>query len=154
MRLKKYSEFRRINENHPDGPLEWDDSKMSKAKMAKYINYKIIEESDWSIAIFRNVHTNLYYCFVIESIETSEFHEYAELPLFPYYNEDGGTDYYPDEDAFEMDMDVIESYVNDKINSLDYGEGIEDYQAGEANFILIDEPLKELLKKEFDLKSI
>jgi hypothetical protein len=154
MRIKKYAEFNRIHESYFDGsPYDYN-SGMSKPKEAKSINYKLIEEVDWSIGIFRNIHTDLYYCFVIESIEEEEFHEYAELPLLSYYNEDGGVDTYPDTEKFEMDKEIIESYVNDNLNSLEYGEGLEDYQAGEANFILIDEHLKELLKKEFDLESI
>ena len=53
-----------------------------------------------------------------------------------------------------MSNDIIEDFFNDNIDNLEYGEGLEDYQAGEANFVLIDEPLKELLKKEFTVESI
>jgi hypothetical protein len=151
MRIKNYSEFSKIYESYFDAD---NDPWMSKRKEAKFINYKLIEEVDGSIAIFRNIHTNLYYCFIIESIEEEEFHEYAELPLLSDYNEDGGIDTYPDTENFEMSNDIIEDFFNDNIDNLEYGEGLEDYQAGEANFVLIDEPLKELLKKEFTVESI
>jgi hypothetical protein len=155
MRIKNYSEFSKINEYYLDWSDYGDNSSMSKPKDVKFINYKLIEaEVDWSVAIFRNIHTNLYYCFIVESIDEDEFYEYAELPLISDYNEDGGVDTYQDTESFEMDKDIVESYVNDNINHLEYGEGIEDYELGEANFILIDEPLREFLKKEFELESI
>jgi hypothetical protein len=49
---------------------------------------------------------------------------------------------------------VIEAYVNCNFSNLKYGEGVEDYEAEDSQFILIDEPLRELLKKEFDFSKL
>ena len=148
MRLKKYSQFIAINERW-DG----DDTNESDPKVPHDIPFKCLEQDGGEIAIFQNVHTNKYYCFLFADMDEHDFYEYASLPTYRV-DDEYGKSWEVDSEYFEFDEDVLENYLNDNLNLLNYGEGLEDYQAGEVNFILIDEPLKEELKKEFRLKSI
>lgn len=150
MGLKKYREFTQINEGWSD-----ENDQMSDPKIPRDQPFKCLEIKSQEIGIFRNLHTNEYYCFYFGDMDKSEFYEYASLPMYQEYDEDyRARVWQTDTESFEFDKEIIENYVNDNITSLNYGEGLEDYQTQEANFILIDEPLKKELKESFRLESI
>jgi len=148
MGLKKYRQFVSINER-----WNGEDDAESDPKVPHDIPFKCLEEDGSEIAIFQNIHTKKYYCFPFADMDEHDFYEYASLPMYRVDDEYGKT-WEIDYEYFEFNEDVLENYVNDNLNLLNYGEGLEDYEAGEANFILIDETLKEVLKRDFKLKSI
>ena len=148
MRLKKYREFSRINEEYGYNPFE-DECEMSEPEKRPETNaFVTVEwEKGKDEAILKNKTDNNLYLFLFPDVERSEFWQYAELPTYTENDEDGRTKV-RDTDSFEMDKYVIADYVNDNFDSFDYGEGVEDYEAGQCNFILIDEPLKVMLREE------
>lgn len=89
-----------------------------------------------------------YYLFAVESVDNSEYSEYAAREEF--YNgrdEDGMSDV--DYGDWSMDEDVIDNYVNDNYKNLTYGHGLEDYENG-VQMIEIDGDLLEDLMRTAD----
>ena len=63
---------------------------------------------------------------------------------------DGDIEYYDD---FEINDDVLENYVNDNFPNLTKGIGVEDFESGKTNLVLINEELKDELLHLYDKDS-
>lgn len=146
MIIKSFRNFSTLDEGYSskdDYGIEVEPS-----KSAKYKIFEIIKNWEGEAAIARNRSTKKLYFFYYAGIEKEEFYDYAWLPGYWEHDEDGKSKV-PLTEYFEYDNDVIEEYLNDNVNYLEYGEGLEDYEIGEANLILIDEKLKEEIEKTF-----
>jgi hypothetical protein len=149
MRIKKFKDFTHIKENYYGSYEEDDTSKeVEPYKTAKHKMFKVIKNWKSSAAVLTNVITKKLYFFYYEDKDPSDFYDYAWLPGYYEWDEDGKS-LTRNTEAFEFDDEVVEEYVNDNTNYLEYGEGLEDYETGEYDFILIDETLREEIEKVF-----
>jgi hypothetical protein len=149
MRIKKFKDFTHIKENYYGSYEEDDTSKdIEPYKTAKHKMFKVIKNWESSAAVLTNVITKKLYFFYYEDKDPSDFYDYAWLPGYYEWDEDGKS-LTRNTEAFEFDDEVVEEYVNDNTNYLEYGEGLEDYETGEYDFILIDGTLREEIEKVF-----
>jgi hypothetical protein len=157
MRLKKYSQFTEIKE----GRSKWDEEGMEdddrEPEISPYIEpFQIFESGDeWGYdCIFKSKSDNSLYFFAGESfLDKDELEQYGTPPRRKESDE-GGYVWVTDTRYWNPERWVIEAYVNYNFSHLKYGEGVEDYEAGDSQFILIDEPLRELLKKEIGFSKL
>ena len=154
MGLKKYSEFARIKES-------WDSEGMEENGGEPRISpsiepFQIVERADsYSYdCIFKSKSDNNLYFLAGESfLDKNQLEDYGTPPGRKETDEDGHT-WVTDTRYWEPEGWVIEAYVNYNFSHLKYGEGVEDFEAGDSEFILIDEPLRELLKREYDFSKL
>lgn len=152
MGLKKYSEFSKIVKE------SWDSDGIEDSDREPEITPSIepfeIVESDGLDCIFRSKGDNSFYFLAGEEfLDNNELESYGSPPGRREYDE-GKYVWTTDTRYWDPEAWVIEAYVNCNFSNLKYGEGVEDYEAGDSQFILIDEPLRELLKKEFDFPKL
>lgn len=152
MGLKKYSEFSRIWEKENNRMLKEDGEVFYSPKIEPF---ELVEMADDLFdCVLRSKSDNALYFFAGEDlVDKEELADYGDPPRRYERDEDGGTwiTYTEDWDAESW---VIEAYVNYNFSKLKYGEGLEDFEAGNSELILIDEPLKKLLKDEFGFSKI
>lgn len=92
------------------------------------------------IAILVDKQGNLY-SFYHYNVDDSDLFDYADVErTFVGRDEDGDPDF--DYGDVERDEHVIQNYVNDNINKLSKGEGLEAWENGE-DFVKIDKELKD-----------
>lgn len=107
-----------------------------------------IKYSNQEIAILRDLNTSELYAFYYGDIDSKSFEPYAER--YGYTDPEGDIEY--DED-FEIDDDTIENYVNDNFAKLSKGSGVEDFESGKTDLVMIDEDLKDELLHLYDKDS-
>ena len=152
MGLKKYSEFSKIVKESWDSDGIEDDDR--EPEITPSIEPFEIVESDGLDCIFRSKGDNsLYFLAGEEFLDNNELQPYGTPPGRREYDE-GKYVWTTETRYWDPEVWVIEAYVNCNFSNLKYGEGVEDYEAGDSQFILIDEPLRELLKKEFDFPKL
>ena len=145
MRIKKFQDFIQLNESYDDD----EGLEIGPSKKAKYKIFEIVKNWDKDgAAVVRNTSTKKLYFFYYADIEESEFYDYAWLPAYLEHDEDG-VSRVPITDDFRFEDDTVEEYLNDNTANLEYGEGLEDYEIGECELILMDEPLREEIEKVF-----
>lgn len=152
MRLKKYSEFSSILENKIVGMLKED----GEAYYAPSIEpFELIEMADDSFdCVLRAKSDNSLYFFAGEEIvDKEELADYGNPPTRYDRDEDGVT-IVTDTEDWEPEPWVLEAYVNYNFSHFKYGEGLEDFEAGDSHLILIDDQLKEVLKDDFGFTKI
>lgn len=143
-----------IEEDYPAGaefdsraPYNQPDPKIRKGERPtkKFVELKY---SNPEIAIFRDLNSGEFYVFYYGDIDQKTFEPYAERQGF--IDPDGDVEYYDD---FDIDEDVLENYVNDNFQKLSKGEGVDDFQSGETDLVLVNEELKNELLHLYDKDS-
>jgi hypothetical protein len=100
------------------------------------------------IAIFKDANDDKY-VFYYYDVDKDDFSPYADIEReFIGKDEDGDPMYDYDED-WEVDENAIESYLNDNIDSLKLGSGLDDYEMG-SDFVKIDAELAGDLVNTFE----
>lgn len=129
-----------------DRDAPWRDVDKTKARVSKQNLFDVIAYNRES-AILQAKDGSLYY-FFYDMIDKDDFMPYAEVPRdYVGKDEDGEPEFeYGD---FDIDSDVIENYVNDNLNSLSKGEGIDALEDG-VDLVKIDLPVKNELIKLYD----
>jgi hypothetical protein len=107
-----------------------------------------IKYSNQEIAILRDLNTSELYAFYYGDIDSKSFEPYAER--YGYTDPEGDIEYNED---FEIDDDTIENYVNDNFAKLSKGSGVEDFESGKTDLVMIDEDLKDELLHLYDKDS-
>ena len=107
-----------------------------------------IKYSNPEIAIFKDLKSGEMYVFYYGDIDYSLLEPYVEREGFT--DADGDIEYYDD---FEINDDVLENYVNDNFPNLTKGIGVEDFESGKTNLVLINEELKDELLHLYDKDS-
>jgi hypothetical protein len=153
MGLKKYSEFSKIVEGYldiEDPEYGWDPEITPSIEP-----FEIVERAEGGLdCIFRAKSDNSLYFFAGESfLDSNKLEPYGNPPVRREYDE-GRYVWVTDTSDWEPEAWVVEAYVNCNFSHLKYGEGVEDFESGDNEFILIDEPLKELLKKTYEFSKI
>jgi len=106
----------------------------------KYVNPEI--------AIFKDVKNGELYVFYYAQIDKDEFEPYADR--YGFTDSDGDIEFYDD---YEIDDDTIENYVNDNFQTLKKGEGVDNFESGYFDLVLINEELKDELLQLYDKDS-
>ena len=90
------------------------------------------------------------YVFYYDSVNKDDFMEYASVPRkYIGKDEDGDPQYSYDFEDVEIDSDVVSHYVNDNLDKLSKGDGIDAYEQG-VDLVKLDEPLKQELLSLYD----
>lgn len=100
------------------------------------------------IAIFKVLKSGELYAFYYGDIDIKLLEPYAEREGF--IDADGDIEY---NDDFEINDDVLENYVNDNFPNLTKGVGVEDFESGKTDLVLINEELKDELLHLYDKDS-
>ena len=107
-----------------------------------------IKYTNPEIAIFKDVNSGELYTFYYADIDQKTFEPYAER--YGFTDSDGDLEYYDD---FDIDDETIENYVNDNFQTLTKGEGVDDFESGDFDLVLINEELKSELLHLYDKDS-
>ena len=82
------------------------------------------------------------YAFNTESVDMEEYAPYASREEELMGHEDGIPDVEYGE--WELDGDVVENYINDNLDSISIGGGLDDFESG-SNMALVDDSFKKYL---------
>lgn len=126
--------------NRPEPEIRRGEKPRQKFVEIKYDNPEI--------AIFKDLKSGELYVFYYGDIDTDLLEPYAEREGF--IDADGDIEYYDD---FEINDDVLENYVNDNFPKLTKGVGVEDFESGKTDLVLINEELKDELLRLYDKDS-
>jgi hypothetical protein len=143
-----------IEEDYPAG-AEFDSSAPYNRKDPKRIrgerpNKKFVEIkfTNSEIAIFRDLNSGEMYIFYYGDIDTKLLEPYADR--YGTLDPDGDLEY---DDDFDVDDDTLENYVNDNFPNLTKGAGVEDFESGKTDLVMVDEDLKDELLHLYDKDS-
>lgn len=120
----------KIEENYPAGAATdprapWNQvDNMRSGQVAETILYKLVWTDNSEFAIFKDAHGNKY-LFYLGAVDKSDFEPYADV----------------DNGDWNIEDYVIENYVNDNLNHIQIGKGIEDYENG-FDLVAIDDELR------------
>lgn len=126
-------------EYHPDAPWNQVDN-TREGERAKQIKYKIIWTDETEFAFLKDAAGNTYVLY-IDGIDKNKFEPYADREeMYLGRDEDGMSDVeYGD---WKITGDVIENYVNDNLNSIRVGKGLDDYESSEYELVMLDDELR------------
>jgi len=128
-------------ENDPNAP--WNqDANYTTPKNPKNMALKVVYYNR-EIAILKDASGNLY-VFYYEHIDGNDFFEYAEVEYTSSGRDEDGFPEYEYSDDFEIDGDTIQRYVNDNLEGLSKGEGVDSYEDG-TDLVKIDDELRNYL---------
>lgn len=132
----------------PAAPYNQKDPDMSTPDKAKKIVFTPVAYNG-EIIIMKDPNGELY-AFYHWALDKEDWLPYASVErTYTGKDEDGQPDYDYDFDSAEKDAEVITHYVNDNLDSLSKGEGLEAWENGDS-LVKIDEPLKKELLSLFD----
>jgi hypothetical protein len=107
-----------------------------------------LKYSNPEIAIFSDLNSGEMYVFYYGDIDYSLLEPYADR--YGYTDADGDLEY---DENFEIDDDILENYVNDNFPNLTKGVGVDDFESGKTDLVLINEELKDELLHLYDKDS-
>lgn len=134
-----------MNENYPmgaqyDSRAPWNQvDNTREGEKAKKIVYNLLWTDNTEFAFFECPQgTCVLY---IDSIDRNELEPYADREeTYLGKDEDGMPDIeYGD---WEITGEVIENYVNDNLESMKMGKGLDDYESGNYDLVLLDDELR------------
>lgn len=137
-----------VNENYPAGadtdpnaPWNKKDPTYSNPKTPEVSVFKTIAVYPRELAILADAEGNKY-AFYFGHLSNSDFEPYAEREILSAEKgwEDGEVDYEYSDD-WEVDNHVIDGYINDNLESLTKGEGVDAWEDG-IDIVKIDDGLK------------
>jgi hypothetical protein len=143
-----------IEEDYPAGaefdssaPYNREDPKRVRGEKSskKFVEIKYTNSE---IAIFRDLNSGEMYIFYYGDIDTKLLEPYADR--YGSLDPDGDLEY---DEEVEIDDDTLENYVNDNFQNLTKGVGVEDFESGKTDLVLIDEGLKDELLHLYDKDS-
>jgi len=89
------------------------------------------------------------YVFYHDNIDKNALKDYASLTRHYVGKDEEGQPDYDYDDDFEINADVISHYVNDNLESLSKGVGLDDYEQG-VDLVKVDDSLKQELLSLYD----
>ena len=107
-----------------------------------------LKYSNPEIAIFKDLNSGEMYTFYYGDIDYRLLQPYADR--YAYTDAEGDLEY---DDNFEIDDDILENYVNDNFQDLTKGVGVDDFESGKTELVLINEELKDELLHLYDKDS-
>jgi hypothetical protein len=146
--------MKKIKENNSNLPMgaeymsdaSWRDGENQKVgKEAKEYKMDVIFSDNSEIAVLQDKSSGKKYIFNIYLLDKDELEPYATRSILGVdFDEDG----MPDEELGDWDInsEVIENYINDNLEHLTTGKGLEDYENTQADLVELDDDLKDELK--------
>jgi hypothetical protein len=145
--------------NDPSAPWNEPGEHISHIKIPEINEYKDVFFNR-EITILKNVKDNSLWYFYNETVDKEQYFPYAGVKYTKNLTgkDNFGDPLYDEEyEEWEVDGRMVQDYVNDHIESLKKGRGIDDYEAG-VDLVQIDKPLAiELIRgysKDERLKSL
>lgn len=89
------------------------------------------------------------YVFYHDNLDKNSLKDYASLTRHYVGKDEEGHPQYDYDNDFEVDADVISNYVNDNLESLSKGVGLDDYEQG-LDLVKLDDSLKQELLSLYD----
>lgn len=133
-------------ENDPRAPWNQNDNftnpRTSKNKLLSVV------AMNSEIAILTDKQGGLY-AFYYYDLDNSDLSDYASIEITGSYRDEDGDVSYDYADDFEIDEDVIENYVNDNLDIITKGEGLDAWENGDL-LVKIDKDLKDDLLRMYD----
>jgi len=118
-----------------------DDENIKSGTEPKEYKLEILsfEDSD-DYALFKDKNSGLFYVFYTDIENHDDYAEYADREeYFEGFDEDG--DPMVDYGDWDLSDEVIERYVNDNLNNLNIGKGIEDWESGDYDLVEVDDDI-------------
>ena len=146
--------MKKIKENNSNLPMgaeymsdaSWRDGENQKVgKEAKEYKMDVIFSDNSEMAVLQDKSSGKKYIFNIYLLDKDELEPYATRSILGVdFDEDG----MPDEELGDWDInsEVIENYINDNLEHLTTGKGLEDYENTQADLVELDDDLKDELK--------
>lgn len=146
--------MKKIKENNSNLPMgaeymsdaSWRDGENQKVgKEAKEYKMDVIFSDNSEMAVLQDKSSGKKYIFNIYLLDKDELEPYATRSILGVdFDEDG----IPDEELGDWDInsEVIENYINDNLEHLTTGKGLEDYENTQADLVELDDDLKDELK--------
>lgn len=132
----------------PTAPYNQKDPDMSKPDKAKQILFTPVAYNG-ELIIMKDPNGELY-AFYHWVLDKEDWLPYASVErTYTGKDEDGEPDYDYDFDSAKKDAEVITHYVNDNLDTISKGEGLDAWENG-VDLVKIDEPLKQDLLQTFD----
>lgn len=132
--------------NDPNADYNKPDGEMTNPETSVESNLNVLGNND-EIAILEGPDQEMYAFYFGDKTEV--FKPYASLSRKYTGNDEEGNKEYEYGDDFDIDSDVISSYVNDNLGLLTKGEGYEAWEAGK-DIVKIDDELREELFRFYD----
>lgn len=128
------------SENDPNAPWNKKDPHVNTGKNTMQERFRTVSISD-EVAILKDSESEDFYVLSVDNIDKNDLYEYGDLEYeIVGRDEDGDPEYEYDYDNFEVDNGVINGYVNNNIDKISRGEGLDDFESGKL-FVKIDEEL-------------
>tara|TARA_R110001606_G_scaffold384164_1_gene546862 strand:+ start:328 stop:1053 length:726 start_codon:yes stop_codon:yes gene_type:complete len=146
--------MKKIEENNSNLPLgaehmsnaPWREGENEKkGKEAKEHNMDVIFSDNSEIAVLQDKSSGKKYIFNIYLLDESELEPYATREILGVEKDEDGQPEY-DLGDWEIDSEVIENYINDNLEHLTIGKGLEDYENTQSDLVELDDDLKSELK--------
>ena len=135
-------------DNDPSAPWNQSEPDVTKARLPK--ESKLTPIAFNSEVVLLKGPDGSVYVFYYDNIDKKDFMDYTTVPRdYVGKDEDGQPEYDYDFDAIEIDGEIVGHYVNDNLESLTKGEGLEAYENG-VDLVKVDEPLKQELSNLYD----
>jgi hypothetical protein len=122
-----------------------DGENQKVGKEAKEYKMDVIFSDNSEMAVLQDKSSGKKYIFNIYLLDKDELEPYATRSILGVdFDEDG----MPDEELGDWDInsEVIENYINDNLEHLTTGKGLEDYENTQADLVELDDDLKDELK--------
>jgi len=136
-----------LSENYPwgaeyDSSAPWNQVDNTRAgEKAKKSVYDLIWSDNTEFAFFKGPDGNTYVLY-IDSINRDDLEPYADREeMYMGRDEDGMPDIeYGD---WEITGEVLYNYVNDNLDSMRIGKGLDDFESAEYDLVALDEELRQ-----------
>jgi len=142
--------MKKLKENNSNLPLgaeymsnaPWRDGENTKSgtEPKEYkLELLLFKDSD-GFALFRDKNSGLVYIFHTDIEDYDDYAEYADREeYFEGFDEDG--DPIVDYGDWDLNDEVIERYVNDNLNNLNIGKGLENWESGDCDLVELDDEI-------------
>lgn len=147
--------MKKIEENNNNLPLgaehmsnaPWREGENQKTgKEAKEYKMNVIFSDDNEMAVLQDKSSGKKYIFNIYLLDKDELEPYATRRVLGVdFDEDG----MPDEELgdWELNEEVLENYINDNLDYLTIGKGLNDYESTTSDLTELDDELRDELKE-------
>ncbi len=127
--------------NDPSAPWNQVDNTREGDK-ASVIKYRVVW-TDNEFSFLKDAAGNVY-VFYIDSVDKSDLEPYADREE-SYAGRDEDGDPIIDYGDWEITDEVIENYINDNLDSIAIGKGLDDYESGDYNLVMMDDEVRQEL---------
>lgn len=109
----------------------------------------IVLSYNGEMALLKGEDGNIY-AFYYDMVDRNDFEEYADREIVDRYPDgEGGWDFDYSDD-WDVDDDVLQNYINDNLRTLKIGNGLDAWESGDFDLVLVDDELRQDLLDIYD----